>query len=167
MADGSNGKEAPTIYANIVISKLNVNEMTMELNCFAKPDKGSGQKGPVITNVPVESDEDVLAREPIARVILTFSAAQELKRSLDLAMPKIEQLRRSSVRVREMNFYRGHPDRFAEFVGEWVALEGETIVAHGNDPADVVEKAREKGIKIPFLLRVESKQGKNEGNIGL
>ena len=39
--------------------------------------------------------EDVMRREPIARVVVTFSAARDLKEYLELALPRIEESRRA------------------------------------------------------------------------
>jgi len=44
---------------------------------------------------------------------------------------------------------------FRQLVGQWVALEGETILAHGADPVAVVAKAREKGVRVPYVFYVE------------
>jgi hypothetical protein len=74
--------------------------------------------------------------------------------------------RRSSHRSLEMEFLRSHPEIFARYVGEWVALEGEQIVAHGRDPAKVVAAARRAGVKIPFIFRVQPKLAANAGTLG-
>jgi len=34
-------------------------------------------------------------------------------------------------------------------------LEGEEIVAHGDDPLQVVAEARAKGIQVPYIFSVE------------
>jgi hypothetical protein len=39
-----------------------------------------------------------------------------------------------------------------------VVLEGQEIVAHGNDASKVVADAREKGIQVPYVFRVEAPQ---------
>ena len=41
------------------------------------------------------------------------------------------------------------------YAGQWVALEGETVVAHGEDLSKVVETARGKSIIIPYVFFVE------------
>ena len=40
------------------------------------------------------------------------------------------------------------------FLGEWVALEGETVLAHGPDGKAVYKAARAQGIESPFMFHV-------------
>jgi hypothetical protein len=61
--------------------------------------------------------------------------------------------------------YRTHEDERAwveahreEFLDQWVALDGETLVAHGTDAKTVYDEAREQGITAPYLERVSPKQ---------
>ena len=58
-------------------------------------------------------------------------------------------------RRRELAFQRAHPEAFVPLVGQWVALEGETIVAHGDDPVRVVTDARSKGVRVPYVFYVD------------
>jgi hypothetical protein len=66
-----------------------------------------------------------------------------------------------------MKYYVEHPERFEHLIGEWVAVEGQTIIAHGFDAPEVVSEAKRKGVKVPFVFRVESKVENDEGMIGL
>lgn len=50
-----------------------------------------------------------------------------------------------------------------EYLGQWVALDGDRLVAHGADAKRVYDEAREQGITAPYLERVSPKQ---EGFIG-
>jgi hypothetical protein len=61
----------------------------------------------------------------------------------------------SSHRSREIEWCRTHAKVLRQFAGQWVVLEGEEIVAHGNDPLQVVADARAKGIRIPYIFYVE------------
>jgi Family of unknown function (DUF5678) len=58
-------------------------------------------------------------------------------------------------RSREVEWRRRHPDAFRSIEGQWVALEGEQIVAHGTDVDDVISNARQQGIRIPYVFLVE------------
>lgn len=58
-------------------------------------------------------------------------------------------------RVRELKFQESHPEAFCPFVGQWVVLEGETIVAHGSDPIRVVAEARSRAVRVPYVFFVE------------
>jgi hypothetical protein len=95
MPDGSGKSEIPTFYANIVTSNLNVDEMTMELRWFAQPHRGRVKEGTGVTTVPPASPEELMAVEPVARVVLTFSAVKALKQYLDQALPVTENARKS------------------------------------------------------------------------
>lgn len=70
-------------------------------------------------------------------------------------------------RSRELNFCAAHPEAFAKLAGHWVALEGETIVASGLVLAPVVAEARKRGVKVPFVFRVEPPSDESRGNFGL
>ncbi|MCH8056080.1 MAG: hypothetical protein IH857_08035 [Deltaproteobacteria bacterium] len=58
-------------------------------------------------------------------------------------------------RNRELEWRRTHADVLRAYANEWVALEGEEIVAHGGDPIQVVTEARAKGIQTPYVFYVE------------
>lgn len=42
----------------------------------------------------------------------------------------------------------------AEYLGQWVCLEGDELIAHGTDGLEVHRRAKEKGIKAPYIVRV-------------
>jgi len=42
----------------------------------------------------------------------------------------------------------------AEYLGKWVCLDGDNLVAHGADAKQVYAEAKSKGIKIPFIEQV-------------
>jgi hypothetical protein len=56
-----------------------------------------------------------------------------------------------------------HPEAFDPYIGEWIVLEGESIVAHGHEAVDVVNEARSHGIKVPLVFLLEPKRGPNMG----
>ncbi|HSE34231.1 MAG TPA: DUF5678 domain-containing protein [Pyrinomonadaceae bacterium] len=45
-----------------------------------------------------------------------------------------------------------------EYLGQWVALDGDQLVAHGTDAKEVYDQARDKGLTAPYLERVSPKQ---------
>jgi hypothetical protein len=45
-----------------------------------------------------------------------------------------------------------------EYLGQWVALDGDHLVAHGTDAKKVYDEAREQGITAPYLEQVSPKQ---------
>ncbi len=58
-------------------------------------------------------------------------------------------------RERENAWRRTHSDAMSAYAGQWVVLEGEQIIAHGSDPAPLVARARERGIRSPYVFYVE------------
>ncbi len=61
-------------------------------------------------------------------------------------------------RQREQAWRRTNGDVLRGHAGEWLVLEGEEIIAHGDDPADLVKQAREHGIRSPYVFFVEPEQ---------
>jgi len=53
------------------------------------------------------------------------------------------------------------------YAGQWVALEGEKVIAHGDDVPPVLEEARNKGIQVPLILWVEPEPVENAVRMGL
>ncbi|MDQ3253161.1 MAG: DUF5678 domain-containing protein [Acidobacteriota bacterium] len=49
---------------------------------------------------------------------------------------------------REHAWIEAHRD---EYLGQWVALDGDRLIAHGTNAREVYLAAREKGVKAPFL----------------
>lgn len=43
-----------------------------------------------------------------------------------------------------------------EFVGQWVALDGDQLLAHGPDAGEVYDKARGLGVRVPSVVRIEA-----------
>lgn len=53
---------------------------------------------------------------------------------------------------REQRWLEEHRD---EYLGQWVALEGDRLLASGPDGRAVYQAAREAGVHAPFVMRVE------------
>jgi hypothetical protein len=41
-----------------------------------------------------------------------------------------------------------------EYLGQWVALDGDILISHGLDAKKVYEEARSTGVQAPFLKRI-------------
>ncbi|MGH7826945.1 MAG: DUF5678 domain-containing protein [Candidatus Binatia bacterium] len=39
--------------------------------------------------------------------------------------------------------------------GQWVVLEGSEVIAHGEDPVQVINEAKSRGIRTPYIFFVE------------
>ena len=73
-----------------------------------------------------------------------------------LRRPAPGPVRRVPTRDRRQEMaWAAHPD--PAFFGQWVVLEGSSVVASGTDATLVCEEARGKGITTPFLTFVPSK----------
>ena len=55
-------------------------------------------------------------------------------------------------RSREMAWLAQHQ---AEYAGQWVALEGDELLAHGDDLLQVAAEAKAKGEENPIFARAE------------
>lgn len=58
----------------------------------------------------------------------------------------------------ELEKYRLSPqwikDHRDEYLGQWVALDGDRLLAHGSNAREVHLKAKAEGIEIPFVEQV-------------
>jgi hypothetical protein len=55
-------------------------------------------------------------------------------------------------RAREEQWINAHRD---EYLGEWVVVEGDSLIAHGHNARTVSDAAREAGIEAPYLVRIK------------
>jgi hypothetical protein len=60
-------------------------------------------------------------------------------------------------RARELEWRRAHPEVLKAFEGEWIVIEGDEVVAHDREFAHVMNQARSRGIRIPYVFFVEPK----------
>jgi hypothetical protein len=97
MADAKDREEGvPTHYANIATSLLTADELVMELRRVDKPHRDVVKEtSGLATIVPPATPAEILSHEPIARVVLTFTAAKALKEYLDSTLPRIEEMRKT------------------------------------------------------------------------
>jgi hypothetical protein len=71
-------------------------------------------------------------------------------------------------RSREWAWRKDNEERLQrEFLELWVVLEGEDIIATGRDPIEVVQLARQKGIRSPYVFRVDRRVGPKTSLLGL
>jgi predicted RNase H-like HicB family nuclease len=87
-----------------------------------------------------------------------------------LAMMDVPQANARSAaprfRERELEWRRTHAETLRQFENEWVVLQGDEIIAHGSDAARVIQEARARGIKRPYVFFVEQ-MNENVITIGL
>jgi len=75
----------------------------------------------------------------------------------DRSIPSTRGLVRG-YRTRELEWRETQAHMLQRYVGEWVALEGERVIAHGSDPVQVVTQARAQGVHTPYVFFVESRR---------
>ena len=93
--------------------------------------------------------------EQIIEEARALSPAEKLKlrQALDHEM---EQSAPSQSRTLESTWVERHRDKY---LGQWVALEGDTLIAHGATAREVYLAARQAGIAGPYLVHVTPKAG--------
>lgn len=60
-------------------------------------------------------------------------------------------------RRKEVEWLSSNARELGNYEGQWIAIEGNEVVARGSDEVEVEMRAREKGIKVPLLVRIPSK----------
>lgn len=76
------------------------------------------------------------------------------------------RVRLAGHRTVEREWRRAHKDELKQFVGQWVVLEENRIVAHGENPNTVLAQAKERGIQVPYMFYVQP-FGRSEVKMGL
>ena len=105
----------------------------------------------------MKSQKKTKSRKPAATAPKKTRSRQRAKTNGAAAVPLFDH------RAVEHRFIEEHPEAFEPYIGEWVVLEGASIVAHGPVPAIIADEARALGIKVPYLLKVLPKLKPNEG----
>ena len=102
MTDAKDQPPAPTYYANFVTSMLTVDDLLLELRRVDRPHRDWLTTPPAAKSaagtfapVPAPTPAEIMASEPIARVVMTFSSAKALRDYLDTTLPAIEEARRT------------------------------------------------------------------------
>ncbi len=82
--------------------------------------------------------------------------------------PEVVQEERPQLpfRHRELEWLRTHKEVVQKLAGQWIVVEGEEIIAYGDNPLQVVAEARAKGIQIPYIIHLAIAR-KDEVLIGL
>jgi Family of unknown function (DUF5678) len=89
--------------------------------------------------------------ELIARALSPSQASQRMRPRPRAMRPGV-----SAFRDRELEWRQTHAEELRAYANEWVALEGEEIIAHDRDPVRVFEQAKQRGISSPYIFYVES-----------
>jgi len=57
-------------------------------------------------------------------------------------------------RSRELKWIKEHRK---EYAGQWVALDGDRLLSHGENSREVIAAARQSGVESPFIIHLETK----------
>lgn len=71
------------------------------------------------------------------------------------------QQRQEAVREEMEKFHKAMKwidENRAQYLGQWVALDGDRLISHGTDARQVHNEAKAAGIKVPFVERVIEEQ---------
>lgn len=113
--------------------------------------------------------EDKAALETLART-LDVSVGQLARRALKQALAAggipgakpADEVRHleSSVpnRERELAWLERQAGQLPGLAGEYLVIDGDELVAHGLDYLKVLDEARRRGVRIPFVVRVPEHQ---------
>lgn len=58
-------------------------------------------------------------------------------------------------RSREVAWRRANQAMLRALEGQWVVIEAEQLIAHGDDPGRLVAEVRTKGVQVPYIFFVE------------
>ena len=84
-----------------------------------------------------------------------LAEAEKLKQTEE-KQAKNDELKRKDARFKRA--LKWIDENREEFDGQWVALDGDTLLAHGADGKKVHRTAQAKGVETPLMHRVSIKE---------
>jgi hypothetical protein len=96
MSEATSRQEPPTYFANLVTMTVTVDEAVLEFRRLTLPHKEIEYRpAGSVTVIPAPTQDQILAVEPIARVVLTYTAAQNLRQILENMLAPVDKARRA------------------------------------------------------------------------
>ena len=93
--------------------------------------------------------------DEIVKAIHNLPKSEQEKIRKTLEREKLEKQRDVEEQIRRFNAAeKWLKENRAEYLGQWVCLYGDQLIAYGEDGRKVFQEAKEKGIKSPYLVRV-------------
>jgi hypothetical protein len=87
--------DPPTFYGNIATVHVNVDEVSIEVRRILIPHGTLWRQSQGKEPATVWSDDEVYKYPPIAKIVLTFLAAKQLRETLNTMFPSIEEQRKA------------------------------------------------------------------------
>lgn len=112
--------------------------------------------GATIT-IPIELANKIAERAAARGLGLEEYACEVLERDVKLSTPTesfepiSKQTGATNGESKELRWLKEHRHKY---LGQWVALDGDRLVAHGTNARDVFHTAREAGVKVPFIEQI-------------
>jgi hypothetical protein len=104
--------------------------------------------------IPFELANKIAERAAAKGLDMEEYACEVLERDVERSEPfeRIsKQLGATNGASKELRWLKDHRH---EYMGQWVALDGDRLVAHGTNAREVFQAAREAGVKAPFIEQI-------------
>jgi Family of unknown function (DUF5678) len=107
--------------------------------------------------IPIELANKIAERAAARGLDLEEYACEVLERDVELSTgaEPFEQVSKQPPATngasKELRWLKEHRH---EYMGQWVALDGDRLVAHGTNAREVFQAAREAGVKVPFIEQI-------------
>jgi Family of unknown function (DUF5678) len=107
--------------------------------------------------IPIELANKIAERAAARGLDLEKYACEVLERDVELSTGAepfdhvSKQPHATNGASKELRWLKEHHH---EYMGQWVALGGDRLVAHGTNAREVFQAAREAGVKVPFIEQI-------------
>lgn len=97
MSEDAGKQEPPTYFANIVTMQVNADETVLEFRRIITPHREQLKVQPSggVIQIPAPTAEKIFEVDPVARVVLTYSAVKGLRENLNSILPGAEKARKT------------------------------------------------------------------------
>ncbi|MFQ5925469.1 MAG: DUF5678 domain-containing protein [Dehalococcoidia bacterium] len=112
----------------------------------------SASGSPIIDVATAFADRGALPMYPwrgIAIDTFVYNVAEDIGRHRGAPLPKAAE---QESRMTEMRWLGSQRELCVRLAGQWIAVEGERLIAHGQRLIEVLEEARSKGVEHPFVV---------------
>ncbi len=104
-----------------------------------------------------------VAYEQALEVVRALSPEEQQRLLLEIEAERRQQRLNGETEVirhreREMRWFADEQNR-AKYGGQWVALDGDQLLSHGDDLRQVYAEAKARGVEMPFTGYVDPLDG--------